>query len=132
MSREEDLEYARKLFEQKDFKQCYSICNRHLEDNPEDFQALTIIANVMMENQNNGVAYNITKRITQLSPKDPGVWMNFGIACVNLWRMVEARKAYDRGLSLAKNDKQKSQFCLNISGLLVDIGRFSDAEDYSS
>jgi tetratricopeptide (TPR) repeat protein len=130
MSREADLEHARKLFEQREFKECYSVCNRHLEDNPEDFQALTIIANVMMENQNNGVAYNITKRITQLSPQDPGVWMNFGIACVNLWRMVEARKAYDRGLSLAKNDKQKSQFCLNISGLLVDVGRFSDAEVY--
>lgn len=128
--RESDLELARQLSEKREWDNAYSICNKYLSDNPDDVPFLVVMTYIMLGAEKTTVAYHLAKRATELAPKECGVWMNAGMASNDLWRTKEARRYYEKGLKLATNDRQRSMMCVNIASVLIDTGRFKDAEPY--
>jgi tetratricopeptide (TPR) repeat protein len=130
MPRHEDLEQARDFADANRLDDAFKICDRYLTDNPNDVGFLTVMTYVMLMSQKTTIAYHMAKRCTELAPKECGVWMNLGMAANDLWLTKEARRYYERGLKLAKNDKQRSMMCVNIASVLIDTGRFDDAKPY--
>ena len=130
MSRKDELEQAKTLAEQGDFDNAYAIADRYLKNNPEDPPFMTVMVYCLLACEKTTVAYHMAKRVTQLQPKEPSGWMNLGMAANDLWLDSEAERYYKRGLKLSTTDKQKSMFCVNLSSVLVDTGRFQEARKY--
>ena len=130
MTRQTDLERARDLSEDGKWNDALVICDRYLTENPNDPAFLTIVTYCLLLAHKTVMAYHMAKRCTDLVPKEAGAWMNLGMAANDLWLTKEARRYYEKGLRLAKNDKQRSMMCVNIASVLVDTGRFSEAKPY--
>jgi tetratricopeptide (TPR) repeat protein len=128
--RKQELERARDLSTDRQWDDAYLIADRWLTENPDDVQFLVVMTHIMLGAGKTTVAYHLAKRATELAPKECGVWMNAGMASNDLWRTKEARRYYERGLKLAKTDSQRSMMCVNIASVLIDTGRFTEAEPY--
>ena len=132
MSRQTDLDIARDLAKRGEMDQAYVIADRYLKDDPNDVLFLTIMVYVMLDSDKTTVAYHLAKRVSDLAPKDPAVWVNFGMACQDLWRSKEAERAYKKGIALVKKDQdQYSMLLVNLCALYIDIGLFDKAEPYA-
>lgn len=130
MSRAKDLEVGQHLAQEGDYDNAYVLAARYLRNNPNDVPWLTVMAYCLLGGQKPEVAYHVCKRVTELEPKEPSGWMNLGMAANDLWLEKEAERYYRRGLKLSTTDKQKAMFCVNLSSVLVDNGRFEDARKY--
>ena len=131
MSRETDLELARTLSENHKWDDAYKIADRYLVEDPNDVQALAIMTYIMLGAGKPAIAYHLAKGGTRLAPREAGMWMNLGMAAGDLWQSKEAARHYERGLKLAKTDKQRSMMCINIASILIDTGRFAEGEPYA-
>jgi tetratricopeptide (TPR) repeat protein len=131
MSREKDLDLARKWSVEGEVDKAYMMADRYLKDNPNDLSFLTIMVYVMLSSDKPTIAYHLAKRASDLSPNDPAVWVNMGMACQDLWRSKEAERAYKRGIRLAPQPEQKSMLMVNLCALYIDTGRFAEAEPYA-
>ena len=130
MSREDDLELARKLAGEKELDKAYTICDRYLSEDPNDVWFLTVMVYIMLQSQKHTIAYHLAKRAAELCPTEPGIWMNLGMAANDLWLTKEARKYYERGLKLAHGEREQSMLSVNIASVLIDTGHFKEAEPY--
>lgn len=123
-----DLEAARELTAQHRHDDAYIICDRWLKENPNDPKFLTLMGYIMLEAEKLPIAYSIFKRCIELAPTEPGCYLNLGQACNDLWRDAEAMRAYKKGLKYARSDEQKKMISINLASLLIDTGRFEEAE----
>jgi hypothetical protein len=131
MSRESDLALARKLSAELQVDEAYVIADRYLKDNPNDVVFLTIMVYIMLSSDKPVIAYHLAKRVSELAPNDPAVWVNMGMACQDLWRSKEAERAYKRGIKLEPDDERRSMLMVNLCALYIDIGKFAEAEPYA-
>ncbi len=125
-----DLEAAQTLAERGDFDRAYILANRHLKKNPDDHTWLMVMTYIMLGTDKPILAYHLAKRCVQLQPKNAGGYMNLGMACKDLRLDDEALRYCKRGLKLSGSDDQKQMFCVNAASVLVDTGRFKEAEHY--
>lgn len=130
MSYETDAQAAKQFAERGDYDSAYTIADRWLKHNPEDVGFLNNMVYCLLATEKTTIAYNMAKRVTQLAPKMAAGWMNLGMAANDLWLDDEAVRYYKRGLKLSETDKSRSMFCVNLSSVLVDVGRFEEAEKY--
>lgn len=130
MSRERDLHNLRQWVDNGDYDKAANLCYGYLKTDPEDAPFLTILGAVMLQTHKPAIGYSLTKRACQLAPKVPGVWMNHGQACSDLWKDKEAERCYKKALKLAVNDDQRSMLCVNMASVLIDTGRFEEAEPW--
>jgi hypothetical protein len=131
VSREEDIKLAQDLTANQDWEGGYKVADRYLKDNPNDAAFLTILCYIMLNTHKPTMGYTLAKRVTQLLPKDPGSWLNLGMAANDLWQAKEAERAYKKALMYAPDDKRKSMIYVNLSSLFVDTGRFKQAQQYA-
>jgi tetratricopeptide (TPR) repeat protein len=65
-----------------------------------------------------------------LEPQNALGWLNMGMAASDLWRYNEAIRAYKKGIKYAKDTRDESMLCVNIASVMVDHGKFKDAQPY--
>ena len=130
MSRKDDLERAKDLVDNGDLDNAYVLADRWLRENPNDVMFMTIMTAVMLNSHKPTIGYSLAKRCTQLAPKEPGVWLNLGMAANDLWLETEAERHYRKALKLARTDEQRSMLCVNLASVMIDTGRFEEAEPY--
>ncbi len=124
------LEQARTLAERGDYDGAYDIADLHLKLNPNDSPYLHVMVYCLLGAHRPVPAYHLAKRAVELCPDQPGAWLNLGMAAGDLWQIREAERAYKRGLALPCSDRQRAMLCVNIASVLIDSGRFDEAEPY--
>ena len=133
MSREADLERCRDLVDSgsdKALDEAYIIAKRYLSENPEDTLFLVIMTAVMLNAHKPEIGYYLAEKCCQLAPKEPGTWLNYGMACNDLWFERKAERYYKKGLKFARTPEQESMFHVNIASVMIDTGRFDEAEPH--
>jgi tetratricopeptide (TPR) repeat protein len=126
----QDLAAANDLKDAGDFEAAYEIAYKWLKLDPNDAAAMTTMVSILIDTDKVAIAYPMAKLVTQVKPDSAVAWMNYGRTSADLWRYKESLRAYKRALSLAKDDKTKSSICVNIGSMMVDNGKFKDAEKY--
>jgi tetratricopeptide (TPR) repeat protein len=125
-----NLRQAQDLAEKGDFESAYDLAYRWLKTEPNDPEALNLIAYIMLNTEKAAIAYPILRTLTQIAPDYSAGWLNMGMACADLWRYNEAIRAYKKGIKWAQNDAEVSSQCVNIASTMVDHGDFEEAEPY--
>ena len=128
--RQRDLRLAHHYSDIENWEGAYDLAYKWLKIDPNDAQALNIIAYIMLNTEKVAIAYPILKHLTTIEPEDPLAWLNMGMASNDLWRYQESLRAYKKGLACATSDKDKSMLCVNIASLMVDHGKFREAAPY--
>ena len=129
--RQRDIYRGQQLNEAGDYEAAYEIAYNWLRLDPEDAAALCLLVGVLCNTEKIAIAHPIAKRLTEIAPEAAVSWLNFGRCAGDLWRYKEAERAYKRALDIAKDDKTKSSICVNISCMLVDHGKFKQAEKWA-
>ena len=125
-----EIELARQCYEANDFDNAYKLCDKNLKEDPNHPKWLTIMGLTLLGAGKPTVAYSLTKRVTEIAPKDAYGWLNMGMVAAALWRDDEAERCYRRGLKFSTEDEQRSMLHVNMSSVLIDTGRFSEAEPH--
>jgi tetratricopeptide (TPR) repeat protein len=126
-----DLHKARELAEKGHLEEAWKICDSMLAEKPEDPRAM-ILASYILEKQGRAsVSYHLSKRLTQLFPRESAGWTNLGRCADHLWRMDEAKRSYARALKLAKRDRDRVSALVNISAVHLQLGEFAEARGYA-
>jgi hypothetical protein len=127
---ERDLSAAREYTTSHRHDEAYIICDRWLRHDPNDVRFLTLLGYIMLETDKPAIAYHLFKRCVEMAPQEAGCWLNLGQASNDLWLDKEAHRYYKKGLKFAKDDRQKSMLAINMASLLIDTGKFEEAEPY--
>ena len=130
LAKSNELELARQLAENDDWDRAYIIANKNLRDDPNSWEWLMVMMYVMLGAEKPEIAYQLGKRVTEMKPKAAGGWMNLGMAAKDIWQDEEALRYFKRGLKCSREDAQSGMLMVNIASVLVDTGRFSEAEQY--
>lgn len=128
----EELQRAKDLAGEGHYDEAYGIANHHLKTDPNNPHWLTIFCYCMLNTDKPTMGYTLAKRVTQLLPKDPGVWLNMGMAAQDLWQIRDAERSYKRALRLAGEDERAALIYVNLSSLYVDTGRFAEAREFAT
>lgn len=129
MSPQFDL--ARELAEDGRLDEAWKLCEQFLGDTPEDPHAMILATFILEKRGDAAVAYHLAKRLTQMHPREPAGWQNFGRCADTLWRMDEARSAFRQAIKLARNDRTKTSNLVNLGACLLQIGKFSESIPHS-
>ena len=129
--REQELRLAHKLSSESQWEQAYDIAYKWVKSDPNDAEALNIIAYIMLNTDKCAIAYPMLKHLTRIEPENSLAWLNLGMAASDLWRYNEAIRCYKKGIRYAKDDRQKSMQCVNISSVMVDHGCFKEAKEWA-
>lgn len=76
------------------------LASNRLNESPNDVEGLFIAWKVHMLAERFGLAYNLMKRALEISPNDPGIWNNVGLALHGMMRLEDAEKCFRRALHL--------------------------------
>ncbi|MGB5630947.1 MAG: tetratricopeptide repeat protein [Woeseiaceae bacterium] len=126
-----DIAHGQDLKDGGDYEGAYNIAYNWLRLDPEDPAAMCLLIGILCETDKIAIAHPIAKRLTQIAPEAAVSWLNYGRCAGDLWQYKEAERAYKKALSLSKDDKTKSSICVNVSCMMVDHGRFKEAEKYA-
>jgi len=126
----DELEVARTLAEEGDHDRAYNLTMKHLKENPNHLEWSLLLIYLMLETDKPVIAYQLCKNLIAKHPRVPAVYTNMGTACRDLWRDEESLRYYKRGMSMTKDPQQLSMFAINMSSMLVDLGRFDEAEKF--
>lgn len=121
------LKYAQELSTQEEWDEAYLIADKHLREDPNNVDWLMLMVYIMLGTHKHTIAYQLAKRCLELSPRDPSMYLNFGMAANELWRKRESERVYKKGMALSKTAEQLHGFLVNMTGLLIDNGRFDEA-----
>lgn len=125
------LNKARVLAENGHLAQAWKICDECLNENPESPHAMVLASFILDKEGRPSVSYHLAKRLTQLWPTESAGWTNLGRCADAMWRTDEAEMAHKKALRFAKGDDRTGPL-LNLSALYLQVGRWSEAEDYAN
>lgn len=126
-----DTEYLRKasqLYESGKLDDAYAEVDRHLMRDPNDAQALSLMAAICKKANRVSVAYSLAKRATEIRADRPEPWNALAHSAQFLWRMDEAEACYKKALQRAKNKDQQALYLNNLASTFIDRGQFKKAE----
>lgn len=112
------------------WEEAYDIAYRWLKTDPNDAEALNIVAYIMLNTDKCAIAYPILKHLMTIEPQNALGWLNLGMAASDLWRYNEAVRCYKKGLRFARDERQESMLCVNMASVMVDHGEFEQAHPY--
>ena len=124
------LDNAHDLAEAGELDAAYKLADKALKQDPNNADWLNVMTYIMLSSHKPTLAYNMAKRVIQLAPKNAAGWLNLGMAANDMWRSEEALRCNLRGLKYSTNDKQISMLCVNAASVLIDTGKFKEAEKY--
>ena len=129
--RKVELNVAKDLAEMGELDKAYELTDKWLNKDPNDTDFLTLLCYIMQKSHKLPVAYHLAKTLTAKLPREPSAWINLGLACNELWQEKESERAYKRALEYSRTEESRSMALINMTALLIDTGRFKEAEGYA-
>ena len=126
----EKLELAQRLAEDGDLDNAYRLADQALRQDPDNAQWLLVMSYVLLASHKPAIAYSVARHVTQVKPKNAGGWLNFGMACNDLWKTEESIRYYKRALKFSTSDEQRSMLHVNLASVYIDTGRFIEGEKH--
>lgn len=124
----DELATARALIERRQFPEAWKLIDAALLANPDDPPALVLANYFHIRTANYPLAYFISRRVSEVIPRDPVAWINLSQACKFMQLEKEAERAARQGLSIAKRPEEQCTLYTNLSGIYIDAGRYGEAE----
>jgi len=118
----ETVSRAQSLFKKGDYAQAGAMTELYLRENPDDAQALAILAACYKHAERTPVAYILSRRATELRPDRPETWVTQGFCAQDLWKMDEALECYRKALARAQDNSQRALYYNNIASTHLDMG----------
>lgn len=125
------IKKAQTLYDDDDLDQAFEVIQDYLAENPNDAQGLSVAASILKKANKTPIAYSLAKRAVELRPDRHETWLAMGFCAQHLWQLDEALSAYKKGLARAITDDQKALFHQNICSILIDQGKFKEAESHA-
>jgi len=120
---------AHRLCEEDRANEAWGIAEMLMDLHPHAASSLVLAAFVAWKMRKFPLAYQLAIRATQLGPATFMAWFRLGISAHELWRADEAEEAFKTALRLARETGERAATELNYSALLVDTGRYQEAEE---
>lgn len=130
LNREDSLAYARELAESGDHDAGIKVAEQWLTKDPDDIDALRLTCFSLWKKGRGAIAYQFAKRLADLDPKNASTWLNLGAIADELYRTQEAGTAFARAFKYAVDERTKVLVLNNICAMLVNSGKFEEAEFY--
>ena len=121
-------EKAGRLAESGRYEHAWKIIAPALIENPLDPRMMVTGALVLKQLGHLPQSYHMARTMTQLYPTDFAGWANLGAVCALMCLNDEAEAAYRSGLECCRNQDEQVLIWTNLNALLVDTGRFAEAE----
>jgi tetratricopeptide (TPR) repeat protein len=126
----EMIKRAQALYNAEKLDDAYTVVQDYLAKHPNDGQALVLAAAILKKSNKTPIAYSLAKRATEVRSDRPESWVTFGRCAQHLWRLDEARDAYEKALKRATSKEQLALYLNNIGSVLIDEGKFTEAENF--
>jgi tetratricopeptide (TPR) repeat protein len=121
---------ADKLCESGQVDQAWKIVDRELTyGDPDNVLALNIAQKLWFKQRKLSVAYQYARRAADLAPERSFVWANLGMLEEQLYRFDAAERCFRKAELLAKDDDAKGGLYINWGCMLVQAGRWKEAEE---
>ena len=124
------IKLARECAENGEYGKALELSDEPLAENPNHVGWLCLAVFCLEKMEKLAVAYQLCKRLLEVAPKDPSVWLNMVNLESRLWMTTAAIKSAKRGLQIAKDDTDKLKLYINMGCIYVDTGRFEEALKY--
>jgi tetratricopeptide (TPR) repeat protein len=121
---------ANALYNANKLPEAAAVAEEYLFKNPDDAQALVILAQVLKKAGHLVQAYQLARRTTELRPDKIETWSTFGQCAQSLWRLDEANAHYRKALQRSVKKEQTALYNNNIGSVYLDKGEFDKAEPY--
>ena len=126
------LDEARAHTEAGRYEDAVRCCERILLEDINHGPTLVLLAYICWKVDNKScMGYHFGKRAVDICPHEPLAWFNYALNASDLWRMDEAVSSMKQAVRLAKDDHTKATANMNISGFLIDMGKYAEAEQYA-
>lgn len=122
------LHRVAELYERDEVEESFELINQFLLDEPNDAQAIVLCAGILKKARKFPLAYNMAQRAVQMRPDKCETWGTLAHCAHLMWRMEEAWSGYKKALDRSRTDEQKALYESNLASVLVDTGRFTEAE----
>ena len=123
-----DLDRAQWMAQNGKMDQAYVEAEKHLRLNPDNVDWLILMVYIMLNSDKQTIAYHLSQRAVALAPRNASAYLNAGMAAGDLWRVSEAERLYRKGLRFAVEDESRVKLMVNLAAMLIDNGRFVEAE----
>ena len=117
---------ASQNYNKRDFKTAETICYRILSIDPNHFDSLVLLANIVAINNNFSKAKELLSKANEIKPNNLGVLNNLGIAFKQLGNSKEAISFYEKVISIDPNHT-KAQYNLGVE--LYNLKEFKKAKN---
>ena len=114
-----------------DLDRAYRLVDHQLKTDPNDPNWLIPMSHILLKSEKFTLAYECSKRATELAPDKFSTWLNLGMSARELWRFKEARRAYNKGLKLCDSPEASSMFHVNLGSLCIDMGDYEGGQEHS-
>lgn len=122
------LHRASALYDAGKLDDAYKEVDAILMKDPNDAQALSLMAAICKKANRVSISYSLAKRATELRPDRPEPWNALAHSAQFLWRMDESESCYRKALQRAKSKEQQALYLNNLASTFIDRGRFKKAE----
>jgi tetratricopeptide (TPR) repeat protein len=129
-AKEKPYRRATALTEAGEIDEAFDVLDGILKEDPNDPQALAIMAEVLKKAKKLPMAYAVAQRAAALKPERPEVWATLGHCAQQLWRLDEALSCYRKAKQRAQTKKQLALYLNNIGSVHLDGGEFAKAEPH--
>lgn len=126
-----ELALARRILKSGNREDAWKITMRWVEHDPNDANALSLMAYILHEGKEFGLAYQCAKRAVELNPAHSEPWTNLGRTAKELGLMDDAEYALRKALQVAETNDLKGAYLSNLASCMNDTGRFKEAERVS-
>jgi Flp pilus assembly protein TadD len=99
------IEEVRRLAEDVgNYQEAMTKANELLTDNFNDSLALFLLGYCLLKTERFGLAYNIFRRVVELTPNKSEPWNNAGMCHQEMWNLEDAERCFRKSLQLEPND----------------------------
>ena len=124
------IKKALALHDAGELDDAYKVVEDYLAENPHDAEGLNLAASILKKAKKTPVALALAERATELRPDRPEPWGVLGACQQHLWFSDDALVSYRKALKRASTDKQKALYLNDIGSVLIDQGKFKEAEPW--
>jgi Flp pilus assembly protein TadD len=99
------IEEVRRLAEDVgNYQEAMTKANELLTDNFNDSLALFLLGYCLLKTERFGLAYNIFRRVVELTPNKSEPWNNAGMCHQEMWNLEDAERCFRKSLQLEPSD----------------------------
>jgi tetratricopeptide (TPR) repeat protein len=122
---------VQELCDRGDFDRAWGIVVKMLNEDPTNGRALVSAGHIACRTEHYPEAYHFCRSATQILPRNPAAWINFGHVCSLMSLHEESEKHYLTALKYCTLEADQKVMWINLAALYVDRGNFAKGEAMS-